>query len=86
LDRAIISLDYITQLYPTSHINTTAKLSCSLADPLCQSLLRKRRLTPVTPLLLARSLTVSFFNPFRRAQAENASGQITVQVKWGRDR
>jgi len=40
----------------------------------------------VTPLLLARSLIVSFFNPFRRAQAEVASGQIIVQVKWGRDR
>ena len=43
-------------------------------------------LPTVAPLLLARSLTVSFLNPFRRAQAENDAGQITVQVKWGRDR
>jgi hypothetical protein len=27
-----------------------------------------------------------FTNPFRRAAAENASGQITVHVKWGRER
>ncbi|RSH94014.1 hypothetical protein EHS25_006667 [Saitozyma podzolica] len=46
-------------------------------------------LTPtcvVSPLLVARALKVSFFNPFRRAQAENASGQIIVQVKWNRER
>ena len=40
----------------------------------------------VLPLLVARSLTLSFINPFRRAQAENDAGQITIQVKWGRDR
>lgn len=40
----------------------------------------------VAPLFFARALTVSFLNPFRRAAAENASGQIVVQVKWGRDK
>ncbi|WWD16025.1 hypothetical protein CI109_100450 [Kwoniella shandongensis] len=40
----------------------------------------------VIPLFLAKSLIVSFFNPFRRAKAENASGQINIQVKWGRER
>ncbi|WVQ78380.1 hypothetical protein IAT38_000466 [Cryptococcus sp. DSM 104549] len=40
----------------------------------------------VTPLLLTKAATVSFFNPFRRAQAETASGAITIQVKWGRER
>ncbi|KAL7419488.1 Cytochrome c1 heme lyase [Cryptotrichosporon argae] len=39
-----------------------------------------------TPLLLGRAIITSFLNPFRRAQAEAASGQIAVQVKWGRDR
>ncbi|OCF36489.1 hypothetical protein I316_01738 [Kwoniella heveanensis BCC8398] len=39
-----------------------------------------------TPLFLAKALTVSFFNPFRRAAAERESGAITVQVKWGRER
>ncbi|ODN83333.1 hypothetical protein L202_01494 [Cryptococcus amylolentus CBS 6039] len=38
------------------------------------------------PQVLAKAATVSFFNPFRRAQAEAAQGAITVQVKWGRDR
>jgi hypothetical protein len=29
---------------------------------------------------------VSFFNPFRRAAAEEAQGQIQIAVKWGRER
>ncbi|KAK4687471.1 hypothetical protein P7C73_g2649, partial [Tremellales sp. Uapishka_1] len=41
---------------------------------------------PVSPLLLAKAITLSFLNPFRRAQAENASGAITIHVKWGRDK
>lgn len=40
----------------------------------------------VTPFLFARSLTVSFFNPFRRAAAETEQGQIQIGVKWGRER
>lgn len=40
----------------------------------------------VAPLLFARAVTVSFLNPFRRAAAENASGKIVIQVKWGRDK
>ncbi|KAK8869708.1 hypothetical protein IAR55_000276 [Kwoniella newhampshirensis] len=42
--------------------------------------------TVIPTFLLVKSLTLSFFNPFRRAQAENASGQINIQVKWGRER
>lgn len=45
-------------------------------------------LTPslVTPLVLLNALKVSFFNPFRRAQKEEAVGQIVVHVKWGREK
>ncbi|EAL22771.1 hypothetical protein CNBB2190 [Cryptococcus deneoformans B-3501A] len=39
-----------------------------------------------TFLLSSKTSTVSFFNPFRRAQAQEASGAITIQVKWGRER
>ncbi|BEJ14685.1 hypothetical protein CspHIS471_0404520 [Cutaneotrichosporon sp. HIS471] len=35
---------------------------------------------------LGRSTMAPFTNPFRRAAAENESGQITVHVKWGRER
>jgi len=44
------------------------------------------RVLSVSPLLLARAITVSFLNPFRRAKAEVESGSINVQVKWGRER
>jgi hypothetical protein len=40
----------------------------------------------VTPLLLLKAATVSFFNPFRRAAKEEVSGKIVVQVKWGREK
>ncbi|ORY27215.1 hypothetical protein BCR39DRAFT_469644, partial [Naematelia encephala] len=40
----------------------------------------------VTPFILAKTLTTSFYNPFRRAQVENEAGQIMVHVKWGRER
>ncbi|EIW69375.1 hypothetical protein TREMEDRAFT_73829 [Tremella mesenterica DSM 1558] len=40
----------------------------------------------ISPLLILRATTLSFFNPFRRAVAENAQGAITIQVKWGRER
>jgi len=40
----------------------------------------------VTPLLISRAITVSFLNPFRRAKAEHDSGQIHLQIKWGRER
>ncbi|CAK9786929.1 unnamed protein product [Cutaneotrichosporon oleaginosum] len=35
---------------------------------------------------VSRASMAPFTNPFRRAAAENASGQITVHVKWGRER
>ncbi|GMK59381.1 hypothetical protein CspeluHIS016_0703960 [Cutaneotrichosporon spelunceum] len=35
---------------------------------------------------LGRATMAPFTNPFRRAAAENKSGQITVHVKWGRER
>jgi len=35
---------------------------------------------------LIRAITVSFFNPFRRAQKEEESGKIVVVVKWGREK
>lgn len=41
--------------------------------------------TPVPPLS-GRAAMSQFKNPFKRAQQENDSGQITVHVKWGRDR
>ncbi|WWD01271.1 hypothetical protein V866_008214 [Kwoniella sp. B9012] len=40
----------------------------------------------VTPLLIGKSLKVSFFNPFRRARVERDEGKIVIQVKWGRER
>ncbi|WRT67232.1 uncharacterized protein IL334_004198 [Kwoniella shivajii] len=42
--------------------------------------------TFLLPFLLGKSLKVSFFNPFRRAQVERDQGKIVVQVKWGRER
>lgn len=39
-----------------------------------------------TFLLSSKVFYMSFFNPFRRAQAQEASGAITIQVKWGRER
>ena len=48
--------------------------------------------TPPTPNPIPPSshppptIAMSFFNPFRRAQKENESGQITISVKWGKDR
>lgn len=41
---------------------------------------------PVTPLLILNALRMSFFNPFRRAQKEAETGQIVIQVKWGREK
>ncbi|WWC89914.1 uncharacterized protein L201_004843 [Kwoniella dendrophila CBS 6074] len=38
------------------------------------------------PLLLGKSIKVSFFNPFRRARVERDEGKIVIQVKWGRER
>jgi len=46
----------------------------------------KTELMVVTPLLLLKAATVSFFNPFRRAAKEEVSGKIVVQVKWGREK
>lgn len=40
----------------------------------------------VTPLLILNALGMSFFNPFRRAQKEAETGQIVIQVKWGREK
>nr|ODN95099.1 hypothetical protein L204_04446 [Cryptococcus depauperatus CBS 7855] len=42
--------------------------------------------TFLLPLLLSKTFIVSFLNPFRRAQAEEARGAITVLVKWGPER
>lgn len=39
-----------------------------------------------TFLLSSKAFHMSFFNPFRRAQAQEASGAITIQAKWGRER